>query len=118
MCRFRLLAQNKNINYSFYLTFSPPSEISRTAVDQLALPYTGMACREEAHFGLTGMEWNRGNCFGPDWNGLELRKLVLAPLEWFGLDKVSFGLIVMTWNEGSRFWPDWNGLVWRKSVLA
>jgi hypothetical protein len=24
----------------FYLTFSPPSEISRTAVDQLSLPYT------------------------------------------------------------------------------
>jgi hypothetical protein len=24
----------------FYLTFSPPSEISRTAVDQLALPYS------------------------------------------------------------------------------
>jgi hypothetical protein len=24
---------------NFYLTLSPPSEISRTAVDQLALPY-------------------------------------------------------------------------------
>jgi hypothetical protein len=37
-----------------------------------------MACWEEAHFGLTGMEWNVGNCFWPDWNVLELIKLAFA----------------------------------------
>jgi hypothetical protein len=93
--------------------------------------YTGMAFREEAHFGLTGMEWNRINCFGPDWNGLELiksvlawcnglewRKSVLARLEWLGIEEVGFGLIVMAWNGGSRFWPIWNGLEWQMLVLA
>jgi hypothetical protein len=37
--------------------------------------YTEIACREEAHFGLSGME---ETAFGKTWNGLELRKSVLA----------------------------------------
>jgi hypothetical protein len=28
--------------------------------------------------GLTGMVWNGGSWFWPDWNGLEWRKLVLV----------------------------------------
>jgi hypothetical protein len=38
MCRFRFWGQNKNIK--IHLTLSAPSEISRTAVEQLALPVT------------------------------------------------------------------------------
>jgi hypothetical protein len=47
---------------------------------------------EEVSFLLTGMAWNGGRLFWPHCNGLELRKLVLSGLEWFGMDQVSFGL--------------------------
>jgi hypothetical protein len=46
---------------------------------------------EKVGFGLTGIAWNVGSYFLPDWNGLEGRK---------------------------SFCPDWNSLDWSKSVLA
>jgi hypothetical protein len=73
---------------------------------------------EEFGFGLTEMAGNEGNQFWPEWNGLEWRKLVVARLEWLGIEEVSFGLTEMPGNEGSRFWPEWNGLECRKLVLA
>jgi hypothetical protein len=64
------------------------------------------------------MAWNGGSLFSHDWNGLELRKLVLALMSWLGMVEVGFRLTGLACNRGSRFWPDWNGLEWMKSVLA
>jgi hypothetical protein len=33
---------------------------------------------EKINFGWTGMAWNRGSWFMPDWNGQEKRKTGLA----------------------------------------
>jgi hypothetical protein len=44
--------------------------------------------------------------------------LVLALLEWLGMEEVSFGPTQMAWNGRVWFWLYWNGLEWRKSVLA
>jgi hypothetical protein len=52
--------------------------------------------------------------FWPDWNGVEWRKLLLARLEWLGMEEVGFGLSGMAWNGGCRYWPDWNGLEWSR----
>jgi hypothetical protein len=46
----------------------------------------------EVGFCLTGMAWNGGSPFCPDWNSLDWSKSVLAELEWLGMEKVSFGL--------------------------
>jgi hypothetical protein len=47
---------------------------------------------EKVGFGLTGIASNGGSRFCPDWNSLDWRKLVLALLEWPGMEDVSFGL--------------------------
>jgi hypothetical protein len=60
---------------------------------------------EEFGFGLTGMAWNGGSQFWPDWRGLEWKKSVLACLAWLGIEEVGFGLTGMAWNEDSRAWP-------------
>jgi hypothetical protein len=61
---------------------------------------------KEVGFGLSGMAWNGGSWFWPDWNGSEWRKFVLAKLKWLEMKEVSFGLSGMAWNGGIRFWPD------------
>jgi hypothetical protein len=78
-------------------------------------------------------DWNGKSWFWPDRNSLEGLKLVLAWLEWLGMEKVSFGLTGtvwnameevgfvlsrMAWNWESQFWPAWNGLECQKSILA
>jgi hypothetical protein len=65
---------------------------------------------EEVGFYLTGIAWNGGDRFWPDWNSLECKQSFLVGLEWLGIEEVGFGLTGMDWNGGSRFWPDWNGL--------
>jgi hypothetical protein len=50
---------------------------------------------EEVGLGLTGMAWNKGIWFFPDWNGLEWRKSILAGRDWLGMEEVSFGLTGM-----------------------
>jgi hypothetical protein len=42
--------------------------------------------------GLTGMAWNGGSQFLPDWNSLEWTKSVLALLESIGMEEAGFGL--------------------------
>jgi hypothetical protein len=73
---------------------------------------------EKVGFGLTGIAWNGGSLFCPDWNSLDWRKSVLAFLEWPGMEDISFGLTGIAWNGGSWFRPDWNGLKGRKSILT
>jgi hypothetical protein len=41
----------------------------------LSLEWLGI---KKVGFGLTGIAWNVGSWFLPDWNGLELRKSVLS----------------------------------------
>jgi hypothetical protein len=51
---------------------------------------------EEVGFDLTGMAWNRGSRFCPDWNGLEGRKSFLSDcnsLEWRKLFLVSLNVV-------------------------
>jgi hypothetical protein len=45
---------------------------------------------KEVRFGLTRIAWNGRSQFWSDWDSLEWTKLVLAGLEWLGLEKVSF----------------------------
>jgi hypothetical protein len=72
--------------------------------------------------GLTGIAWNGGSRFWPDWNGLEVRIeeicFGLNGLAWNGGSQFWPGCTGMAWNEESQVWPDWNGLEWRKSVLV
>jgi hypothetical protein len=58
MCRFRFWGQNKNIQLQLLcLTLSPPREISRIAVNQLALPYYNvMQVSYVTAFSFAGME--------------------------------------------------------------
>jgi hypothetical protein len=63
---------------------------------------------EEVGFGQTGMAWNGGSRFWPDWNGLERRKSILARLEWLGMKEVGFGLTEIASNEGSFVAPGKN----------
>jgi hypothetical protein len=58
---------------------------------------------KEVGFVPTGMAWNGGKRFWPDWNGWEKKKSFLAGLEWFGMEEVSFVPIGMAWNGGSPF---------------
>jgi hypothetical protein len=65
---------------------------------------------DEIGFGATGIAWNEGSGFWPDWNVFEWRKWVLARLVWLGIEEVIFCPTGMAWNGGSGFWPDWTGL--------
>jgi hypothetical protein len=58
---------------------------------------------EEIVFGLTGMVWNGGGRFWPDWNGLEWGKLILAGLEGLGIEEVGFGLTEIACYGRSQF---------------
>jgi hypothetical protein len=35
--------------------------------------------------------------------------MVLARLEWLGIEEVGFRQTRMAWNGRSRFWLEWNG---------
>jgi hypothetical protein len=58
-----------------------------------------------ANIAKTEVAWNKESQFWPEWNGLEWKKLVLALLEFLGMEEVGFGLTEMAWNRGSLFWP-------------
>jgi hypothetical protein len=67
---------------------------------------------EEVGFGLTGIAWNGGSQFWPNWKGLEWRKSVLASLEWLVMEEVGFGLTGIAWNRISQSWLAW--MAWNK----
>jgi hypothetical protein len=73
---------------------------------------------EEVGLGVTGMAWNKGIWFLPDWNGLDWRKSISTGLEGLRMEENGLGRTGIAWNGRSQFWPDWNSLEWKKSVLA
>jgi hypothetical protein len=61
-------------------------------------------------FGLTGIAWNGGSRFWPDWNSLDWQKPVLTKLEWLVMEKIGLGPTGTARKKGIRFWPVWNGM--------